>query len=87
MTYADLETLQEVVRAVRKAGAKVDASCGIHIHVDAARFDAAGLVRRTVSPDTRLGPAALTGTRYAFAPDHPDPLIHHAQALAERDAA
>jgi len=43
LTYADLETLQEVVRAVRKAGAKVDASCGIHIHVDAARFDAAGL--------------------------------------------
>ena len=26
LTYADLETLQEVVRAVRKAGAKVDAS-------------------------------------------------------------
>jgi len=43
LTYADLETLQEVVRAVRKSGAKVDASCGIHIHVDAARFDAAGL--------------------------------------------
>jgi len=43
LTYPDMETLQEVVRAVRGAGAKVDASCGIHIHVDAARFDARGL--------------------------------------------
>jgi len=43
LTYADLDALQEVVRAVRRAGAKVDASCGIHIHVDAARFDAKGL--------------------------------------------
>jgi len=42
--YGDLETLQSVVRAIRKAGAKVDASCGIHIHVDASRFDAKGLV-------------------------------------------
>jgi hypothetical protein len=30
---------QEVIRAVRRAGARVDSSCGIHIHVDAARFD------------------------------------------------
>ena len=43
LTYPDLETLQEVVRAVRRTGAKVDASCGIHLHVDAARFDAKGL--------------------------------------------
>ncbi len=38
LTYADIETLQEIIRAVRRAGAKVDASCGIHIHVDAAAF-------------------------------------------------
>ena len=42
--YADLDLLQNVVRAVRAAGAKVDDSCGIHIHVDAARFGAKGLV-------------------------------------------
>jgi hypothetical protein len=37
--YGDLDTLQAVVRAVRACGAKVDAQCGIHIHVDAAPFD------------------------------------------------
>lgn len=30
LTYDDLETLQEVIRAVRRAGARVDSSCGIH---------------------------------------------------------
>lgn len=43
LVYEDIEELQQVVRAVRGAGAKVDASCGIHIHVDAARFGAKGL--------------------------------------------
>lgn len=41
LNYADIETLQDVVRAVRRAGAQVDESCGIHIHVDAAAFKAA----------------------------------------------
>jgi len=40
LTWRDLPELQEVVRAVRQAGAKVDKSCGIHIHVDGARFGA-----------------------------------------------
>ena len=31
--WEDIEMVQEVVRALRKAGAKADASCGIHIHV------------------------------------------------------
>src|SRR5690606_721356 len=43
LTYDDLETLQEVIRAVRRAGARVDSSCGIHIHLDAARFDVGAL--------------------------------------------
>jgi hypothetical protein len=38
LSYPDIEDLQQVVRAVRAAGAKVDASCGIHIHVDGRRF-------------------------------------------------
>ncbi len=33
LTHADIDTLQTIVRAVREAGAKVDASCGLHIHV------------------------------------------------------
>lgn len=35
LTYgADIESLQEVVRALRKAGAFTNSSCGIHIHLD-----------------------------------------------------
>lgn len=45
LKYDDIETLQQVVRVVRRAGAKVDASCGIHIHVDAAAFDVKAIVR------------------------------------------
>ena len=31
--WEDIEMVQEVVRAIRDAGAKVDHTCGIHIHV------------------------------------------------------
>ncbi len=34
--YNDITTIQELVRHLRSAGARVNASCGIHIHVDAA---------------------------------------------------
>ena len=35
LTYeADVENLQEVIRALRKAGAFTNSSCGIHIHLD-----------------------------------------------------
>lgn len=34
--YEDIETIQELVRKLRRAGACVNGSCGIHIHVDAA---------------------------------------------------
>ncbi len=43
--YSDMETLQEVVRAVRRAGAGVSPECGIHCHVDLSRFDAAAIAR------------------------------------------
>ena len=37
LTYADIELLQELVRRLRKAGAKSDATrgCGVHIHIGA----------------------------------------------------
>jgi len=44
LTYDDLDNLQEIVRQLRHAGAKVDESCGIHIHIDAAPFDAKHLI-------------------------------------------
>lgn len=39
LNYDDIDTLQNVIRAVRKIGATVDDKCGIHIHVDASAFD------------------------------------------------
>lgn len=35
LTYEDIEPLQEIIRALRTAGAFTNKSCGIHIHVDA----------------------------------------------------
>ncbi len=38
--YGDIETIQEIVRCLRKQGGmKVNSSCGIHIHVDGSLFD------------------------------------------------
>jgi hypothetical protein len=45
LTYDDLELLQNIVRAVRAAGAKADPSTGIHIHIDGSRFDAQSVTR------------------------------------------
>lgn len=39
-TYDDIETVQECIRALRKAGAKVNTSCGLHIHIDGSKHDA-----------------------------------------------
>jgi hypothetical protein len=46
-TWADLEGIQAAIRAVRAVHARVDASCGVHVHVGtpADRFDVASLVR------------------------------------------
>jgi hypothetical protein len=44
LTYDDLGTLQEVVRAVSRAGARADYSTGIHIHVDGSQFNVRSLV-------------------------------------------
>ena len=39
LTYAELPKLQECVRRVRRAGAKANSSCGIHVHVDASNHN------------------------------------------------
>lgn len=38
LDYDDMETLQEVVRALRKRGAFVNESCGLHVHIGADKF-------------------------------------------------
>ena len=37
--YEDIGIIQQLVRELRRGGAKVNDSCGIHIHVDASRHD------------------------------------------------
>ena len=45
LTYADTDTLQELIRVLRKAGAKSDATrgCGVHIHIGAKGHTAQSL--------------------------------------------
>ena len=45
LEYKDIELLQEVVRAVRKAGGTTggEYNCGIHIHIDGAPYNAYSL--------------------------------------------
>ena len=43
LTYEEQPKLQEAVRAVRHAGAKVNESCGMHIHIDGANHTAKSL--------------------------------------------
>lgn len=38
-SYEDIPVVQEVVRQLRHNGAKVNSTCGIHIHVDASRHN------------------------------------------------
>lgn len=42
-TYKDMETVQECIRAIRRAGGKVNTSCGLHVHVDAGNHTAQSL--------------------------------------------
>lgn len=37
LQYEDIEVLQEMIREVRRGGAFVNCSCGIHIHIDASK--------------------------------------------------
>lgn len=43
LVYEDIEVIQELLRKLRKAGAKANSSCGIHIHIDGANHNAKSL--------------------------------------------
>lgn len=36
LDYGELPKLQEIIRTLRRAGARVNSSCGLHCHIDAA---------------------------------------------------
>lgn len=40
LTWNDIPTLQEIVRKLRRAGAKVNDSCGMHVHIGAQNLNA-----------------------------------------------
>lgn len=40
LTWQDIETLQQIVRELRRGGAKVNESCGLHVHIGAAGITA-----------------------------------------------
>ena len=42
-SYEDIPTIQEIVRKLRENGAVANSSCGIHIHINGAPFDANSL--------------------------------------------
>lgn len=45
LQYEDLEDIQQIVRKLREAGAIVNSSCGIHVHVDGANHTPDSLTR------------------------------------------
>lgn len=53
LTYPDLEILQQVVAKLKAAGASVNKSCGLHIHVDA----------RGLTPQAVVNLITLIGSR------------------------
>jgi len=61
LCYEDIEQLQEVVRAVRHAGGRVDESTGVHVHLSANRFDVQAIQRlvKIVNKQERLIEHAL----------------------------
>ena len=43
--YDDISVLQDIVRALRRAGARTNEKCGCHIHLDGGRFSIPEIVR------------------------------------------
>lgn len=39
LTYEDMDCLQEAIRTLKQAGAKVNDSCGLHVHIDGANHN------------------------------------------------
>lgn len=39
LEFSEIEKLQDILRALKSTGAKVNASCGMHVHIDAANHN------------------------------------------------
>ena len=63
LRWSDIETLQKVVRALRRAGARANSRTGLHVHVGAADFGATevkNLVKTFYKQETLILKAAGT---------------------------
>ena len=63
LRWSDIETLQKVVRALRRAGAKANSRTGLHVHVGAADFtptEVKNLVKTFYKQETLILKAAGT---------------------------
>ncbi len=64
LTWADMDTVQNIVRALRAAGGRVNDSCGMHVHVDGAAFKASPQkVRNLMALAYRWEPVAVSIAR------------------------
>ena len=67
LNYSDIESLQELCRRLRKAGAKSDATrgCGVHIHIGAADHTALTALHLTLLSVSSVWNASVTALRTA----------------------
>jgi hypothetical protein len=90
LTYDDIPTLQQLVRALRRAGARSDASCGIHIHVDGSRLNGraiANLVKMVAKQERILEQAlGITDQRLGrYCRPVSDDLVAEVESRSPRD--
>lgn len=64
LTWSDMDTVQNIVRALRAAGGRVNESCGMHVHVDGAAFKTSpAKVRNLMALAYRWEPVAINIAR------------------------
>lgn len=80
LSYEDITDLQEIVRLLRKNGAIANDSCGIHIHVDAAKHNAKtlrNLINLTFQKEDLLYKAlAIKANRVGYCKKINEKLMH-----------
>ena len=89
LTYDDIETLQELVRRLRKAGAKSDPTrgCGVHIHIGAAGHtpqSLRNLAKQTGRPGLPRSPEQEEADHDGGPCRH---LVHHAGSFLRQEPA
>ena len=87
LSYGEMGKLQEVVRCLRHHGAKVNASCGQHVHVDASNHTPRSLKNAMTimySKEDILFKGVLPeGTPHCAGEDPPDAKQHHFHGKVE----